>query len=149
MELMTDFPERLKPDSTLYLGDKHKAFVLRSVRTHNEGVLVGFVGIDSPEDAGKYRNWIAYVSGKGLPKLSEGEFYFHEMIGLSVITEDGDLLGAVTEVLETGANDVYVVQKKDGAEILLPAISDVILSIDLKTKLMTVHLLPGLLDGGV
>jgi len=146
LELYTDFPERLRPRTKVYLGEKHTPMILRSVRVHNEGMLIGFDGIDTPEDAGRYRNQVLYTSTKTLPELNDGEYYFHQLIGLSVEDEAGNLLGKLTEIFETGANDVYTVTDPDGKDILLPAIPDVILNIDLNTKTIRVHLLPGLLD---
>jgi 16S rRNA processing protein RimM len=81
-------------------------------------------------------------------KLPEGEFYYHELLGLSVLNETGESLGKVTEIIQTGANDVYVVTNAAGNEILLPAIAEVILDVDLDSKIIKVHLLPGLLEEG-
>lgn len=147
VELYTDFPERLRPRTKIYLGEKHIPMTLRSIRTHNEGMLMGFVGIDTPEDAGRYRNQMIYKPIKNIPKLTEGEYYFHQLIGLHVVDETGNFLGKLTEVIETGANDVYTVTDTDGRELLLPAIPNVILKIDLDANTMKVHLLPGLVDG--
>ena len=77
--------------------------------------------------------------------LPEGEFYYHELQGLSVVDENGGSLGKVTEILQTGANDVYVVTNNAGREILLPAIAEVILNVDLESKVIKAHLIPGLL----
>jgi 16S rRNA processing protein RimM len=145
LELYTDFPERLRPKTKVFFGEKHAPMILRSARHHNEGLILGIEGIDTPEEAGKYRNQIVYVSAKTLPALDEGEYYFHELVGMNVTDENGKVLGELTEIVETGANDVYVVTDPAGTEILLPAIPDVILSIDLTEKTMRVHLLPGLI----
>jgi 16S rRNA processing protein RimM len=75
----------------------------------------------------------------------KSEYYHHELLGLQVFTEDGQHLGRLAEILETGANDVYLVKPEVGPEILLPAVDDVILSVDLNEKKIVVHLLPGLL----
>jgi 16S rRNA processing protein RimM len=147
MELYTDFPERLRPKVKVYLGEKHLPLTLLSARIHNEGLLLGFDGVDTPEEAGRFRNQTLYVSAKTLPDLAEGEYYFHQLVGLSVVDEDGKPLGTLTEIVETGANDVYVVTGATGTEVLLPAIPDVILDVDLGAKTMRVHLLPGLVDG--
>jgi 16S rRNA processing protein RimM len=146
LELYTDFPERLRPKTKIFLGEKHLPMFIGNARPHNEGLLLSIEGIESPEDAGKFRNQIVYVSAKTLPALDEGEYYFHELIGLNVVDEDGNPLGELTDIVETGANDVYVVTDSAGTEILLPAIPDVILSVDLDEQTMRVHLLPGLLE---
>ena len=146
LELLTDFPERLRPKVEIYLGEKYIPMILANVRPHSEGLIMAIDGINTPEEAGKYRNWIVYVSAKGLPALRKGEFYFHELMGMNVFDETGNRLGELTSIVETGANDVYVVNGDSGTEILLPAITEVILSVDVERHFMRVHLLPGLLD---
>ena len=84
-----------------------------------------------------------------LPPLPDGDYYHHQVIGLDVVDEAGRLLGKVTEILETGANDVLLVRSEAGREILLPMIDDVVLEIALTDKLIRVHLLPGILDEAV
>ncbi len=148
VEIYTDFPERLKPKKELFVGEKHERLIIRSVRPHNEGLLMGFETYETPEGVGRFRNQILYVPVKSLPPLPDGQYYFHQLLGLTVFDESGQLLGELTEVLETGANDVYVVTSSAGAELLLPAIPDVILNVDLEGHRMIVHLLPGLLETG-
>ena len=87
--------------------------------------------------------WLACLNC--LPELPEGEYYHHQLLGLNVITDDGRELGALVDILETGANDVYTVRDADGTEILLPAIPPVILDISLVDRQMRVHLLDGLI----
>jgi 16S rRNA processing protein RimM len=89
------------------------------------------------------------VSGADRPPLPEGEYYHHQLIGLAVQDERGLVLGVLTEILETGANDVYVVTAVGGNEILLPVIPGVVLDVDLPAKTMRVHLPAGLMDGTV
>jgi 16S rRNA processing protein RimM len=98
-------------------------------------------------DLGLFRNQILYIKTANALKLAEGEYYFHELIGLSVNDEEGKALGELTEIIQTGANDVYVVTDASGGELLLPAIPDVIKDIDLVSKSIKVHILPGLLGG--
>ena len=115
-----------------------------TVRPHNNDLLVSFRGLDTPEDVGKFRNQWVYVKSTQVPPLPEGQHYQYEMIDLDVVDENGTLLGKLVEVLETGANDVYVVRDDAGKEILLPAIPSVILNLDVEHRLMRVHLLEGL-----
>jgi 16S rRNA processing protein RimM len=145
VEVYTDFPERLRPKKAIYLGEKHTRMVITSQRMHNEGLLLGFEGITTPEQAGLYRNYTLYVTASDAEELPEGEYYFHELFDLNVVDEAGKPLGILTEIVETGANDVYVVTDADGKEILLPAIPEVVLDVDLDAKTMIVHLLPGLI----
>jgi 16S rRNA processing protein RimM len=149
VELYTDFPERLKPKKVLFAGENRERLIIRSRRLHNQGLLLGFETYDTPEAVGRFRNQTLFVPVSDSPELPDGEYYFHDLLGLTVFDEAGGLLGELTEVMETGANDVYVVTAPSGTEILLPAIPDVILAVDLEARRMSVHLLPGLLgDGG-
>jgi 16S rRNA processing protein RimM len=107
-------------------------------------MLIKFKTIDTPEDAGQYRNQWTYAKTKDLPPLSAGQHYQHELLGMNVLDEDGNLLGTLSEVVETGANDVYVVRDDSGKEILLPDIPSVILDLDFDRRMMKVHLLEGL-----
>lgn len=144
MDVHTDFPERLKTGLTVFVGDDYQPMVIASRRLHGAGMLVRFRGIKTPEDAGIYRNTRVYVPTADRPELPEGEYYHHQLIGMRVVTDEGRDLGMLADVLETGANDVYVVRDVDGNEILLPAIPPVILDIDPAGRQMRVHLLDGL-----
>jgi 16S rRNA processing protein RimM len=145
MEVITDFPERIRQGKTLLIGESHQPLKVTSRRIHGGNLLLGFDGIDTPEESGRLRNQWVYVPASDRPPLSEGEYYHHQLLGLQVTSEDGLELGKITNILETGANDVYVVRSESGNEVLLPAIQSVILTIDLDKGQMLVHLLPGLL----
>lgn len=147
MDVLTDFPERLKPGLQLFVGPDYIPLQLRSQRSHGQTLLMSFEGYNSPEKVGELRNQIVYATAFDLPELEEDEYYFHELLGLDVVAETGESLGKLTEILETGANDVYVVQPDNGPEILLPATEEVILDIDLEQGTMHVNLLPGLRSG--
>ena len=144
VEIYTDFPERLRPAVVVYMGEDHLPLTIRRRRIHNEGLLLAFENITTPEQVGRFRNEILYISRKSAPKLSKGEFYQYQLLDLAVQDETGRPLGKITEIIETGANDVYAVTDEVGHEILLPAIAEVILDVDLDQKKMRVHLLPGL-----
>lgn len=143
MRVDTDFPERIRRGKTLFLGDSY--FPVKVVRTRWKGnlMLVKLEGYDTPEAASELTNLMAFVSVDELPALSEGEYYHHQLVGLDVYEKD-EYLGKLAAVLQTGANDVYIVEDGEGKEILLPAIPDVILKIDIGNKQMFVHVLEGL-----
>jgi len=109
-------------------------------------MLLAFEGIHTPETAGLLRNLLLFVPSHDRPGLPDGEYYHHELMGMRVVTDDGRPLGVLTEIMQTGANDVYVITTQEGKQCLLPAIPDVILGIDLAQAEMRVHLLPGLLE---
>lgn len=144
MDLHTDFPERFRSGRKLFVGDGYKPMTLASVRPHAKGVLVKFKGIETPEAAGQLRNQWVYVKATDVPSLPEGKLYQHELFGFAVVDDNDNALGELVEIIETGANDVYVVRDADGHEILLPAIPSVILEINAARRLMRVHLLEGL-----
>ena len=148
VEVYTDFPERLQPETLVYAGEKHLPLTICRQRFHNDGLLLAFDGFTTPEQAGMFRNQILYIAAADASELPEGEFYFHELIGLSVTADTGELLGKLTEIMQTGANDVYVVTDAAGKELLLPAITEVILNVDMVSRSMLVHIIPGLLDDG-
>jgi 16S rRNA processing protein RimM len=148
VEIVTDFPERLQPKVMVYAGEDQTPLIINRKRPHSNGLLLGFEGYSTPEQVGRFRNQILYIKSTDAEELPEGEYYFHQLVGLSVLDENGELLGEVTEIIETGANDVYVVTNDAGCELLLPAIGEVILGVDKKTRSMKVHLLPGLADNG-
>jgi 16S rRNA processing protein RimM len=147
LEIFTDFPERIRPGTTIFAGEKHQPLKITRRRPHNDGLILGFEGIDSSEEAAKFRATTVYVPAADRPALPEGEYYHHEVIGLTVIDELGKELGQLSEIIVTGANDVYVIKRAEGSDILLPALKEVILGVDLTAKTMRVHLLPGLVDG--
>lgn len=144
MDLHTDFPERMKSGRKLLVGEDYKPVTLAGARPHQAGMLVKFKGIDTPEDAGQFRNQWVYIKSSEVPQLPEGKIYQHELFGFQVVDENGQLLGELVEILETGANDVYVVRNDSGGEILLPAIPSVVLDIDPDLRVMRVHVLEGL-----
>jgi len=148
MDLHTDFPERLRVGRKLFVGEQHKPLTLEGVRPHARSVLIKFRGMETPEDAGQYRNQWVYVKASEAPALPQGQIYQHELYGMTVIDDTGQTLGKITEIIVTGANDVYVVTDDAGREILLPAIPPVILDIDAGRRLIRVHLLEGLIPGG-
>lgn len=144
----TDEPEKFKKLKTVLLrtAKEEREVRLQSARFFKNMVIVKLEGIESPEEAQKYRGaglWIA--RGQAVP-LKEDEYYQADLIGLSVLTEDGEKLGTLTDVLETGANDVYEITLQDERKVLFPAIRDCVKEVDLEAGRMTVHVMDGLLD---
>jgi 16S rRNA processing protein RimM len=145
MEVLTDFPERLVVGSTLYVGKNYRPLQVNSLRWHGSRILVTFQGMTTPEEVGEWRNTWVYVRTEEIPSLEAGEYYHHQMLGLQVISEEAERLGHITDILETGSNDVLVVQPESGAEILLPFTDEVIQEINLDEGIIRVRLTPGLL----
>lgn len=145
MDLHTDFPERLRNGRKLFIGDDRRPMTLSGARPHAKGMLVKFKGIETPEAAGELRNQWVYVKATEVPSLPEGQLYQHELFGFQVVDESDTLLGELVEIIETGANNVYVVRNEAGKELLLPAIPSVILETDPARRMIRVHLLEGLI----
>ncbi|MCP4360793.1 MAG: 16S rRNA processing protein RimM [Chloroflexi bacterium] len=141
----TDVPERFTWLETVYLGQKNPVPVtVESARQHKKMILLKLAGVDGREAAEALRNeWLQLPIEEAIP-LEEGEYYLFQLEGLQVVTDTGELLGELVEVIETGANHVFRITGNHG-ELLLPDIADVILDIDFDNGRMTVHLLPGLL----
>jgi 16S rRNA processing protein RimM len=134
----------MKKGRKLLVGEEHQSLTLTSARPHQAGLLVSFQGIDTPEQAGLLRNQWVYIKASEAPKLPEGKIYQHELLGFKIVDENDQPLGELVEILETGANNVYVVRDEAGHEILLPAIPEVVLETDPARRVMRVHLLEGL-----
>jgi 16S rRNA processing protein RimM len=117
---------------------------IASVKFFKNMVIVKFKGIDNINDVEKYRRARLLVTRENAVPLAENEYFIADLIGLSAKSEDGEELGTITDVLQTGANDVYVVTTPQKEEILVPAIRDCIKHVDLENKEMLIHLLPGL-----
>ncbi len=138
MEVLTDFPERIQIGRTLYAGDDHQPVKIQSLRWHNQYLLIKFHGYDTPETAGFFRNVLIYKPIDHVPQLPEGEFYHHQLIGLTVVDEAGEKIGVLREILITGANDVMLIQTPDDKEMLIPLIDSVLLHVNLEEKIIRV-----------
>lgn len=148
VDVMTDFPERYRPGTTLYLGeatDDQAAIPVRiaASRPHQGRMLVKLASVADRNDAELLRGLYLLIPDREAMPLGEHENYVHDLIGLRVETEAGEALGELVEILFTPANDVYIVRGPQG-EVLVPALRDVVLSVDLVARLMRVALPDGL-----
>ena len=144
----TDDPNRFKKLKKVVLdtGREYLDLEISGVKFFKNQVILKFKGIDNINDIEKYKGKDLLVHREDAVALEENENYVADLIDLKVVTDDGKVLGYLTEVMETGANDVYIVETEDGQELLLPAIRECILDVDLEEEVMTVHILPGLFD---
>ncbi len=145
VKVLTDFSERFDTLEHIALGDDNSQteYTVKTTRWHKERVLMTFAGISDRNAAETLRGLYLKIPVEEAMPLEPGVYYHYQLINLNVVTDTGEYLGRIAEIIETGANDVYVVQGETG-EILLPVIEEVILSIDLKAEQVTVHLLEGL-----
>ncbi len=144
----TDDPARFKKLKQVILDDGKQQIDLEiaSVKFFKNMVILKFKGIDNINDVEKYRRATLLVTRENAVPLAENEYFIADLIGLSAVSDEGGELGTITDVLQTGANDVYVVTTPQKEEILVPAIRECILAVDLDARRMQLHLLPGLRD---
>ncbi len=142
----TDFPERFDVGSELWIEREADPVKIEHCRWQKGRPVLKLMSIDDRDRAEELRGRYLRVPGSALAALEEGEYYLFQLMGLAVVTEEGRDLGPIKDILQTGANDVYIVDTPTG-ELLLPAIPDVIKDVDLNSGRITVHLLPGLVPG--
>jgi 16S rRNA processing protein RimM len=142
--LDTDHPEHLAPPLHVYLGPERTPYAIEGARLDRSDALLHLAGLENREQADALRGLEVAIRADEASPLQPGEFYIHQVIGLQVWTEAGVPLGKVVEVIETGANDVYVVRGPTG-EVLVPAIRDVVVEIDPPSGRMIVRPLEGML----
>jgi 16S rRNA processing protein RimM len=130
----------------IFLGKRRRQERLRSIQRHGDHVRIHIEGCDDRAQAEAYRGDEVQVRLGDAPPLPEGRYYHWQILGLRVVSEQGETVGRIRQILETGANDVYVVDLDGGDEILLPAITSVVHSVDLEQGVMNVRLLPGLVE---
>ena len=135
---------RLK-EVILETGRESRILEIGGVKFFKQFAILKFKGIDSINDIEKYRGCDLFVTRENAVKLKENEYFIADLIGISVEDETGVLLGELEDVIETGANDVYQIRMTDGRELLLPAIRQCVLSVDIEAGRMRVHVLDGLL----
>lgn len=142
----TDDITRFDDLKNVYVVTKrmNKKYDIEEVKYHKNMVLLKFKGIDKVEDAENLRNAMLKVERKDAAKLEEGCYYIADLLGMPVYTDEGELLGVLDDIYNTGSNDIYVVKTKEHKQILLPAIEDVIKQISLEENKITVHILNGL-----
>lgn len=142
----TDDAKRFKKLKQVILdtGREQLPLEVESVKFFKQFVIVKFKGIDNINDIEKYKGKSLLVNREHAVKLQKDEYFIADMIGLSVFTEDGAMFGELKDVLETGANDVYVIASPKHGEVLVPAIKQCILDVDIAQRKMVIHLMEGL-----
>jgi len=141
---MTDFPDRFSLLRKVYLGPKAVPFALEGFRLHQRSVILKLNGCHDRATVEKLRSQLVQIPIEEALPLGQDEYYEHQIVGLAVWTAAGEHLGTVDEIISTGANDVYVV-RGEGREILIPAIEDVVLEINLAQGRLVVELMEGLI----
>jgi len=149
-EILTDYPDHVQTLArhrrTLYVGPTHRHLTLTGVRFHQDAMLLTFKECTTRDEADALRGALVEIPVEDAVPLEEGEYYHYQLIGIHVMTEDGEMLGDIVEVFTLpGANDVYVIHGPRG-EILIPAIEDVVIELNVEAGRVIIRPLPGLLD---
>jgi 16S rRNA processing protein RimM len=131
MEVVTDHPENIRPEMEFFYGEDHTPVKLVSRRPHGDLLIAAFEEFDSRETVAQMTNKLLYIKRDALPPLPEDEYYHFQLVGLKALSENGENLGVLKEVIQTGSNDVYLVVTPEGKELLLPAREEVVLGVDL------------------
>jgi 16S rRNA processing protein RimM len=148
IESLTDFPERFKDLKSVHLvspAGKELVVTVRSVRYTGAVPYMLFKGYDTPEQAKTLNGWFLKVPEQEVMPLPEGRYYWYELIGMEVVSEEGEKLGTIVDIFETGSNDIYVM-KQGNKEIYLPAIREVVKQVDRQAKRMVIRLMDGLME---
>lgn len=141
----TDYAEVFEEIKMVYLPDG-RSLNISSVKYQKANIILKFKEINHIDEAQKLKNIVITAERDALGELPEGVHYIADIIGLNVISDEGEEIGTISDVFNTGANDIYEVKREEGKPLLLPVIDSVVKSIDLDAKTVTVHLLEGLLD---
>lgn len=144
----TDDNRRFKRLDEVYVETKEGRVAMKvdSARVSVDKVLLKLRGINTPEEVVKYRQKALYVDREHAVRLSKDEYFIADLIGLDVIDESDEKIGVLDDVLPTGANDVYQIKMNDGRELLLPAIKECVLDVNVEENFIKIHILDGLLD---
>ena len=144
----TDDVRRFKKNMEIILdtGKGNIALTVESVKFFKQFVILKFKGIDNINDIEKYKTKSLYVTRANAVRLRKDEYFIADLIDMDVWEDNGEKLGILKDVIETGANDVYIITLEDGKELLVPAIKECILEVDVEGRKMVIHVMEGLRD---
>ncbi len=144
----TDDPKRFRrlKEVLLDTGRERMPLEIQGVKFFKQFVILKFKGLDSINDVERYRKCSLFVARENAVRLERDEYFIADLEGLQVRDEDGTPIGVLKSVMETGANDVYVIDLSDGRELLLPAIKQCVLEVDVEKGFIRILILKGLLD---
>lgn len=130
LEIYTQMLELLIPEKTVFVGEDYQPYTIEKTRWKQELLLIKFKEIQDRTTVSELTNELVYVKSSQLPPLPTGDFYYHELIGMDVFEPDGHYLGVLVEIIETGANDVYLIRNEANEEVLIPATEEMILEVN-------------------
>lgn len=144
----TDYPEVFEDIEYVYVKRKgeYERLDVVGIKYQKGNIIVRFPQIKDINEAEKYKNQVLYAEREVLGELPEGVYYIADLIGLEVVKENGETVGIITDVLNTGSNDIYEVKREGRKNLLIPVIDEVVLNIDMENKKVTVRMMEGLED---
>jgi 16S rRNA processing protein RimM len=142
---LSEIDARFRPGSRLYLGQtENRTLTVASSRTHQRRLLVAFEEIDDRTQGETLKGEYLFVPASWAPELPDGEYWPHQLIGCTVVTEEGRMVGTIEEIVRGPANDVWVARGEDGEDVLVPAIRDVVTGVNVGERRIVVREVPGL-----
>ena len=141
---LTSKPERLQPKQQVFVGDL--ALTITDAKIVGKIPVVQFSSFTTRNSVESLKGSLIEILEKDLPKLPENIFYIHDIVGLTVFTDDDEVVGEIIEVLQTGANDVYVIRPTNGKDVLIPAVESVIVAIKIEDESLIIRSNTGLFD---
>lgn len=144
----TDYPEVFEDIESVYIKKKsdYERLDLAGIKYQKNNLIIRFVQIKDINEAEKYKNQVLYAEREALGELPEGVYYIADLIGLDVIKEDGERVGVIADVFNTGSSDIYEVKRDGKKNLLLPVIDEVVLNVDMENRRVTVRMMEGLED---
>lgn len=144
----TDDPKRFKKNVELILdtGKEEMLLTVEGVKFFKQFVILKFKGIDNINEIEKYKGKSLFVTRENAVRLKKDEYFIADLMGIEIWEDTGSKLGILKDVIETGANDVYVIALEEGKELLIPAIKECILEVDIENRKMIIHVMEGLRD---
>ncbi len=140
-----DYPEVFENIDKVFTADGRE-FNIKGIKYQKNNIILKLSEICDIDDAERLKEKVIFTKRETLGDLPEGTYYIADLIGIEVVTDDGEMLGVISDVLQTGANDIYEVKREGKKPLLLPVIDEVVKSVDIENKIAVVHLMEGLSD---
>ena len=142
----TDYPEVFEDIEYVYVKrrNENERLNIKGIKYQKNNLIIKFEEIKDIDEAQKYKNQVIYAEREMLGELPEGVYYIADLIGLEVVTDEGETVGQIADVFNTGSNDIYDVKREGKKNLLLPVIDEVVLDIDVDSKKVTIHMMEGL-----
>ena len=147
VEPLSPYPERFEKLKKIFVQkETPQTYSVEKVRITDRFVFLKFVEINSRDEAENLRNCELLIKQEDLINLAADEYFLHDLIGCNVLSESGEEIGEITDIMQNSSNDVYIVNSRDGKEILIPAVKEVVIKVNIKQKKVIIRPMDGLLE---